>query len=176
MAKALLNSDTGEFMGYAVFQVKKTLFDKAFTGNQEGYAINRSLIIDRNPDTQNTEELGALLYFNGDEAAKADVLAHYLADEPGHYLFSHSQNIVSGWEIANVIEKSELSQESTYTGCITVLVHPGMLFFCMRASSGISSLITKPLALLEKTIRGVDKGQFRVNEEFDDSEIGRIGN
>lgn len=176
MVKELRNPDNQDVMGYVVFNIKKQLFEKAFGKSEEGYSTNRYMIIDKRAAGRNDDEMGELLYFNGDESAKEAILNSYLDGRQDLYLFSRCHNEGSGWEIVNVIEKSELSRDSNYIGWITVFVCLVMLILCVFVASTLSRVITRPLMLLGKMIQRVGDGKYRVDVEFDETEIGRIGN
>ena len=176
MVKKLNNPDNSRPMGYVVFNIKKTLFQKAFAKSGEAYATNRYLIIDRNVLTAGSDPAGQVVYFTGDDSQKALILHQYADQNNAVYLFSESHSDESGWEIVDIIEKRELSRDSSYIGWITVLVCAGMLLVCILISTKISRMITRPLLLLEKMIQRVGDGKYRVDAEFDESEAGRIGN
>ena len=176
LVKELRNPADGESMGFLVINIKKSLFQKAFGKNEAGYTTNRYMIIDRKEITTKNSSVGEMLYFNGDEAEKDNILESYLENSDGGYLFSECHNEASDWEIVNVVEKSELSRDSSYIGWVTVMVCMAMMFLCSIIANGISRLITRPLDTLEETIRMVGAGNFKVEARFDDSEIGRIGN
>jgi two-component system sensor histidine kinase YesM len=85
------------------------------------------------------------------------------------------QNTVSGWEIVNVVEKRELSRDSSCIGWIALGLGFLMLLVCAFLSMLISRAISRPLDMLEETIKEVGNGNYRVDAEFGESEIGKIG-
>jgi two-component system sensor histidine kinase YesM len=91
------------------------------------------------------------------------------------YIFSSAAIPRTGWEIVTYIERSELSQESAYIGRVTMGVGVLLVLISVLISGFISSRISKPLKLLEKTIEDVGSGSRRITAEFDHSEIGHIG-
>jgi len=170
LVKQLRNPEDGIAIGYVIFNIKKSMFKNVFGSGKEGYVTNSYMIID--DDKENAE----MVYFSGDENAKEAILEDYSNGQQTQYLFSECYNSESGWKIVNVINRNELSRDSSYIGWITILICGLMLVVCIVAASGISGIITKPLAVLEKTIQFVGNGKLRVDAEFDESEIGRIGN
>ena len=91
------------------------------------------------------------------------------------YLFSEVHNDRGNWEIVNVIAREELSRDSIYIGWIAMLVCIAMLIVCYLLASRISNIITRPLEQLKKNIDVVSEGKFQIEEDFDETEIGRIG-
>ncbi|MDL2301987.1 sensor histidine kinase [Lachnospiraceae bacterium OttesenSCG-928-D06] len=176
LIKELRNPSNGEVMGYLVINIKKSMFEMAFGKTDEGYTTNRYMIIDRKINTSKDGEDGTLIYFNGDLRSKEAILHNYMNGNASGYLFSECHNNISDFEIVNVIEKSELSRDSSYIGLVTVLVCITMMLLCSIIANGISRLISRPLVVLEKTIQTVGDGNFKVEAQFDESEIGKIGN
>lgn len=176
MVKELRNPEDYQVMGYGVFNIKKTVFQPAFGKNTKEYVTNRFMIIDQKAETKNPQAMGELLYFNGSDRDKEAILKAYLNRDSARYLFSECANRGSGFAIVNVIEKEELSKQSSYIGWVTVLVCIGIWIVCIGVSNVISKAITKPLVLLGKMIKRVGDGKFRVDAQFDESEIGQIGN
>jgi len=176
LVKELRNPANGQVMGYLVINIRKTMFATAFGNTEEGYTTNRYMIIDRKESTAREGVVGTLLYYNGDMSSKDEILLAYIEGTGSGYLFSECHNEISDWEIVNVIERRELSRDSSYIGLVTVLVCIVMMLLCSIIANGISRLISKPLEILEKTIQTVGDGNFKVDAQFDESEIGKIGN
>lgn len=177
MVKNLIDPDTSQSMGYMVMVLKKSLLDKAFGTRDEGFSTNRYMILDLGKDQDTAELQEKIVYFNGDTEDTEKILNQYLEnDEKGDYLFSTYYNSISDWNIVNVIEKSELTSESSYIGGIMILACMVLLVLSFRVSSAISRRISRPLYVLEQTIQEVGEGNYKVEAEFDQGEIGRIGN
>ncbi len=176
MVKELISPSSGEFQGYLIINIKKAILDEAFGKMDEDYVTNRYLIIRREDQNSQEHVEDCIVYFNGNEQDMQTIVNDYLVpDNHTRYLFSSVQNAISGWEIINVIEKKELSSDSRYIGWIAVLVGLLMLGVCVFLSTLISKAISKPLDTLEMTIKDVGSGHYRVDAEFDESEIGKIG-
>ncbi len=168
--KNLIDPSTRESMGFMVVNISKKLLDKAFGTVKEGYLTNRYMIID-------TDSIYPSVYFNGDESAKNAILEDYLKDsKKGKYLFSNYLNESTGWMAVNVIEKEELRHDSAYIRDVIFAAMLILILLSVYLSRIISNQIIKPLNMLEKTIKEVGEGNFHVEDEFDNSEIGEIGN
>lgn len=176
MVKMLINPYSHKTMGYLVLNTRKTMFEKAFGTKNEGYVTNRYMILDVQKTKWDGEAPVPLVYYNGAQEAKDDILEDYTEDRENRYLYSAYENITTGWEIINVIEKSELSHDSSYIGWITLLAGISLIAFSFYVSAAISRRIIHPLDALEKTIEAVGEGNYKIEAEFDDSEIGKIGN
>lgn len=175
MVKALNNTETGAHMGYAVFNLKKTMFHTAFGKENEGYMTNHYMIIDKNEMAAMEEEGRSLVYFHSGAGTQQQILEHYMDHRTEQYLFSEVHNDTANWEIVNVISREELSRDSNYIGWIVMVVCIAMLIICYLFASGTSKVITRPLDLLKKNIDVVSEGKFQIKEEFDETEIGKIG-
>jgi len=168
--KNLINPSTSESMGFMVVNINKKLLDKAFGTVKEGYATNKYMII-------NAGSIYPSVYFNGDESVKSAILEDYLKDNKKEkYLFSSYLNKATGWMAVNVIEKEELRRDSAYIGGVILVVGFILIILSVYISRIISNQISKPLNILEKTIKAVGEGNRHVEDEFDNSEIGEIGN
>ena len=175
MVKQLRNIEDGKPLGYVVFNLKKSMFLSAFGKKNEGYASNRYLIIDENEHRTAKREGGHLVYFHGGTGVQQEVLAAYAAGDKGKYLFSQVPNEKGDWQVVNVIAREELSRDSNYIAWICWAVCLGMFLVCWLFASGMSRVITRPLELLKKNIDVISRGTFRIEEEFDETEIGKIG-
>lgn len=175
MVKALKNTEDGKDMGYVIFNIKKTIFLSAFGTADEGYVTNRYLIMDKNPVTSAGNPEGNLVYFHGGTERKQAIVKDYIEGNTHRYLFSEVHNDRGNWEVVNVIAREELSRDSIYIGWIAILVCICMLIVCYLFASRVSNIITRPLEQLKKNIDVVSEGRFQIEEEFDETEIGRIG-
>lgn len=177
MVKMLINPYSHKTMGYLALNIRKSLFNKAFGTQNEGYVTNRYMILDADKEKWDDRELAPLVFFNGAMEAKNEILDDYILDAAsGRYLYSAYRNQTTGWEIVNVIEKSELNRDSSYIGWITLLAGICLIAFSFLISATISKKISRPLDTLEETIEEVREGNYKIEATFDDSEIGRIGN
>jgi len=175
MVKALKNTENGEDLGYIVFNIKKSMFLSAFGKGDEGYVTNQYMIFDKNESRSVRRPDWNLVFFQGVTDVQQEVLEAYTSGNAGKYLFSEVHNEKGDWEVVNVIAREELSRDSNYIAWISVLVCMAMLMICCLFVNAISKVITFPLEQLKKNIDVVSKGTFRIEEEFDETEIGKIG-
>ncbi len=173
LVKQLIDPDTMKPMGYLVMNIKKRILDESFGTKSEGYSTNRYLILDRNdPEAEPVYSSN----IESEEEQQA-ILDDYYSDEPsGEYIYTTYTNDVSGWVMVNVIAREELAEKSMYIGLISVLASLLLIAASSYFSSLIAKQITRPLSVLENNIQAVAEGHYRIDAEFDDSEIGRIGN
>lgn len=177
LVKHLIEPYSGKPMGYLVVNIRKALLDKAFGTKKENYETNRYLIIEPKESKKPEGVESYTVYFNGDESAKAKIVASYgQTNRSDKYLFSSYKNVTSGWEIVNVIETSELSRDSSYIGWIILAAGTVLILLSIWLSKAISEQISRPLNTLAKTISEVGEGNLKVVADFEDNEIGRIGN
>lgn len=175
MVKQLIHAETGENIGYMVVNIRKKLLDKAFSTEIQSYTTNRYMIIDTEEE-RNEDGKRSLVYFNGNTEDSSQILAAYeegMSD--GRYLFSSYHNQSGNWDIVNVIERKELSQESSYIGWVIIIAVVILFLLSIYVATTISKRISKPLETLEKAIIEVGDGNYQVEAEFDYSEVGLVG-
>lgn len=175
LVKELIHSQTGDTVGYMVLNIRKKLLDKAFSTEIKSYTTNRYMIIDTNED-RNQERKSSLVYYNGNTEDSSKILKAYEKGESeGRYLFSSYHNEISDWDIVNVIEREELSHESSYIGWVIIIASIILCFLSIYVATTISKRISKPLETLENSIVEVGDGNYQLDAVFDDSEVGKVG-
>lgn len=166
-AKYMINPSDGEGMGYMVVGLSQKLLGKSFVMGNEGFNSSNFMVLD---------EDGELIYFVGNEERKTAIMEAFSNPEKNSlYLFSSVTNYTTGWSIVNVVEKNELSEESKGIRLISFLVAGCVLVVGFIMARIISRTISQPLKQLENTIAQVGEGERHITEEFDYSEVGRIG-
>lgn len=166
-AKYMINPSDGEEMGYMVVGLSQKLLGKSFVMGNEGFNSSNFMVLD---------EDGELIYFVGNEERKIAIMEAFSNPEKNSlYLFSSVTNYTTGWSIVNVVEKNELSEESKGIRLISFLVAGCVLVVGFIMARIISRTISQPLKQLENTIAQVGEGERHITEEFDYSEVGRIG-
>ena len=166
-AKYMINPSDGEGMGYMVVGLSQKLLGKSFVMGNEGFNSSNFMVLD---------EDGELIYFVGNEERKTAIMEAFSNPEKNSlYLFSSVTNYTTGWSIVNVVEKNELSEESKGIRLISFLVAGCVLVVGSIMARIISRTISQPLKQLENTIAQVGEGERHITEEFDYSEVGRIG-
>ncbi len=166
-AKYMINPSDGEGMGYMVVGLSQKLLGKSFVMGNEGFNSSNFMVLD---------EDGELIYFVGNEERKTAIMEAFSNPEKNSlYLFSSVTNYTTGWSLVNVVEKNELSEESKGIRLISFLVAGCVLVVGFIMARIISRTISQPLKQLENTIAQVGEGERHITEEFDYSEVGRIG-
>ena len=166
-AKYMINPSDGEGMGYMVVGLSQKLLGKSFVMGNEGFNSSNFMVLD---------EDGELIYFVGNEERETAIMEAFSNPEKNSlYLFSSVTNYTTGWSIVNVVEKNELSEESKGIRLISFWVAGCVLVVGFIMARIISRTISQPLKQLENTIAQVGEGERHITEEFDYSEVGRIG-
>ena len=166
-AKYMINPSDGEGMGYMVVGLSQKLLGKSFVMGNEGFNSSNFMVLD---------EDGELTYFVGNEERETAIMEAFSNPKKNSlYLFSSVTNYTTGWSIVNVVEKNELSEESKGIRLISFLVAGCVLVVGFIMARIISRTISQPLKQLENTIAQVGEGERHITEEFDYSEVGRIG-
>ena len=166
-AKYMINPSDGEGMGYMVVGLSQKLLGKSFVMGNEGFNSSNFMVLD---------EDGELIYFVGNEERETAIMEAFSNPEKNSlYLFSSVTNYTTEWSIVNVVEKNELSEESKGIRLISFLVAGCVLVVGFIMARIISRTISQPLKQLENTIAQVGEGERHITEEFDYSEVGRIG-
>lgn len=133
----------------------------------EGFNSSNFMVLD---------EDGELIYFVGNEERETAIMEAFSNPEKNSlYLFSSVTNYTTEWSIVNVVEKNELSEESKGIRLISFWVAGCVLVVGFIMARIISRTISQPLKQLENTIAQVGEGERHITEEFDYSEVGRIG-
>lgn len=166
-AKYMINPSDGEEMGYMVVGLSQKLLGKSFVMGNEGFNSSNFMVLD---------EDGELIYFVGNEERETAIMEAFSNPEKNSlYLFSSVTNYTTEWSIVNVVEKNELSEESKGIRLISFWVAGCVLVVGFIMARIISRTISQPLKQLENTIAQVGEGERHITEEFDYSEVGRIG-
>ena len=166
-AKYMINPSDGEGMGYMVVGLSQKLLGKSFVMGNESFNSSNFMVLD---------EEGKLIYFVGNEKRETAIMEAFSNPEKNSlYLFSSVTNYTTGWSIVNVVEKNELSEESKGIRLLSFLVAGCVLIVGFIMARIISRTISQPLKQLENTIAQVGEGERHITEEFDYSEVGRIG-
>lgn len=168
-AKYMINPSTRDPMGFMIIGISKKLLGRSFVISNEGFESSKFMVIDESQDDK-------LVYFVGNEEEPTEVMEAF-SDQVHNdfYLFSSVKNATTGWSIVNAVEKNEVSAESKKIRVISLGVGGFVLLISFLIARFISKTITKPLKQLETTIALVGEGERHITEEFDNSEVGRIG-
>ena len=171
IVKYLRGSQEGSGVGYLIVNVSKNVFKKAFE-NRGNYKTNCFMVVDENADNR-------LIYFQGDESYKEDIYEAYASDpslaDKTSYVFSSRGSFVNGWKLVSGIQASELNAQKINVGVLIAVMILVLFGIGMFVSHTIASKIYMPLKKLERTMQSVEEGTRNITEEFDDSEIGLLG-
>ena len=171
IVKYLRGSQEGSGVGYLIVNVSKNVFKKAFE-NRGNYKTNCFMVVDENADNR-------LIYFQGDESYKEDIYEAYASDpslaDKTSYVFSSRGSFVNGWKLVSGIQASELNAQKINVGVLIAVMILVLFGIGMFVSHTIARKIYMPLKKLERTMQSVEEGTRNITEEFDDSEIGLLG-
>ncbi|MDO4275300.1 MAG: sensor histidine kinase [Eubacteriales bacterium] len=161
-----------EVLGMLVVRLTNSFLRSSLVGNSREFASDTLLIIDENYPER-------VVYNTGSEQENEDMIRYYLENGPENnsaYLFTTGTNLTTGWKVVNGIARSDLSKDSVYVGTTVTVAAVFILLICILLSSMLSKRINQPLHKLEKVLEEVKQGSRNITEEFDDGEIGSIGN
>lgn len=170
MGKQINSPKNGEFLGYLIVNIRKELLQEAFKVYDKGYESLCCMAIVPGRERE-------IAYLTGKDKYQEEIKSLYedrgIVDKS--YVTAELQNSITGWKMVSAVKKSELTRESLLIGCLICII----ILLLVALSSGIarhiSEWIYRPLHKLEGIIEEVGEGNRNITEEFDDSEIGRIG-
>lgn len=169
--KTLIAPENGRKIGYAVIIMKKSVFESMQNEkNTSAYEAGHFLVIDRNKKSE-----GELVYHSGDEETGRQVYSDYLQGNLKQYVYASCINEPSGWEIVNIISRRSVGKASAPIVWIAICITFAMLVILAFIVNNLSKRISRPIEKMEKVIRDVAQGNYKVEEEFDDSEVGQLG-
>lgn len=172
LVKEIREPSTQEPIGMLILSLNKNFLRTSLVGNNEEFKSDTLMIID-------PEAPERLVYYTGDEKWSQRVIDYYMeygGDEESEYLFTSCHNQLTDWEIVNGIARGDLSKDSAYIGTTMILVSGFIVGIGAILSGFISKKINRPLHRLELVLQQVQQGSRNIEEEFDDSEIGKVGN
>ena len=168
--KILNDTSSGEPIGCLVVNLSREMFRNMIVKGDEGYKTSMYMIVDRDYGDR-------LVFSDSDSDEITDVLNAFTGKEENkNYVFSSTENSLTGWSMVNAVEKDELNVTSKSLRNIVIAWGVVLGALCFILAKFISRSITNPLKQLERTISSVGEGERNITEEFDDSEVGRIGN
>lgn len=172
LVKEIRNPSTQKPLGMLIISLNNSFLRSSLVGNNQEFKSDTLMIIDpRKPQK--------LVYYTGDEAWTQKVIDAYMNEVSGQgkeFLFTSYKNYITGWEIVNGIARSDLSRDSVYIGTSMALASVCIVLIGAALSGFISRKINRPLHRLELVLQKVQQGSRHIEEEFDDSEIGKVGN
>ena len=171
MVKQVIDPATGVSRGYLVVNIRKKLFESAFGTGGNRYETNGYMIVA-------PEDQYYITFFQGDEATKQNIQEQYVAEgTPGReYVYAYRTNNISNWELVSFVRQEDLLKDSSMIGVMIVVLLIVLILAGVPASRLVSQKIYEPLHKLEETIEQMGGGNRNITEQFDESEIGVIGN
>lgn len=172
LVKEIRDTSTLTPLGMVVVFINKSFLRSSLSDISSEFQSNTLMIIDpRMPDR--------LVYLTGPEKTKDEIASRYLeekGDSSGKYLYTSCFSGITGWEVVNGIDREDLGRDSTYIRSTMVITGTLIVLISVLLSGIISRSIYRPLHKLELVLSQVRQGNRNIGEEFDDSEIGRVGN
>lgn len=173
LVKYLLTTDSGVPFGYEIINISKQILKKTFITANESYNTSRYFLI-------TTSAVPDPIFFktgkwSGGKDEEAKVLRAYHSGGSGKYLIAKETNTTTGWNMVNVIEKSELDA-ATYSIRMWMLALSVLMVVLSAICAKVTAEhVTHPLRALEEAIHLVGGGERHIEADFDDSEVGIIG-
>lgn len=172
IVKQMNNPSNRECVGYVVITVSKKMIRQALGAHGNILENNRYFVV----DPRETSEEKYLVYArNLDEDHLDEIMEDYALGKEDTYIYGSHLEQNSGWEIVSVISRDDLDAATRTMRGFIFIVLALMFAICIPASSFLASRIDKPLVQLEKAISHLAEGDYRPDIEFDDSEIGKVG-
>jgi len=174
IVKQLNNTATREPFGYLVINLSRRVLNRSFTTVNEAHDTSRYFLLsDKAKPHPLFFRTGEWDEENGEEET---VLAAFLEGDSQVYLFSAERNLRTGWMLVSVIEQRELNAVSAAIRNWVFALSLLMIVLCAFIAKVLSKNVTKPLQKLKYAIQQVGEGKRHIEEEFDASEIGVLGN
>lgn len=159
--------------GIIVMSIRSSIIRNVFPGTS-GYDKEQYVIFDKKTgwyySDSNSSELLKVVKRESEEHESGNI---YRNDK---YIISMVTNETSDWELFNVIERNVLGKKSRQIAVNSILLASVMLLLIIVLLIFISDAINKPIKKVKKLIDDFAAGNRNLTEEFDDSEIGCIGN
>lgn len=154
--------------GIAVITVKKEALDKIYRKLKTEIPF---FFLDDNGD---------LIKLCDSNAVDNDFYSSYVLEresgETSEYLYRERNNSKTGWTIVTGIHKNELYQENAYLVSYILVLMGIVAGTVLLASIAATDMIYRPLQSLAHATEELRRGKERIDTEFDDTEIGSIGN
>jgi two-component system, sensor histidine kinase YesM len=171
----LIKDPTNAYSNYGivVMSLRNTMIRHVFPDSYV-YDDEKYIIFDKRTGWYFTDDDAENLVEIVEESKKQQAAGN--TSKKNKYIISTVKNETTDWELFNVIERSVLSKKSSKIALHSVQLSVAMLIVIIILLVLISDAINKPVKKLSKLIDDFASGDRNLSEEFDDSEIGRIGN
>ncbi|MFV0502997.1 MAG: sensor histidine kinase [Lachnospirales bacterium] len=161
MSKKIINPNNQKFLGYMVVTFKKDMFKDTFGRKKLAESKDSVLIL-------NNKEIVF-------EDKKLDNILDFINGSREKYIYSSYYNVTTGWELYNIISLSSLNDELNNIKAGVIMAAVLLLVVSIILSNIIASTINTPLKELEVSIEKIGIGDRQIQMNFDNSEIGLIG-
>lgn len=170
LTKLLRNPYDGKPLGFLVINLSRGILRSSFVEEDEGYGSSHYLVVDPAD--------GYEVIYGYDEQVNYHKIMedHSKGELDSKYVIATADNEVTGWQLVNVVNRYELSETSQNIRNLVILLGILLALLCFGLAYIISRTITRPLNTLADTIKSVGDGARQLDTEFDNSEVGRIGN
>ena len=170
IVKSIIDVEDQTQVGYMIVTVSKKIFKVVFD-HQEEYETISFVIRDENcvPNT---------IYSCGSELCLQKIMNNevlLIEGDDNRYAACSFDSYVDGWTLFSFIQRDELNKQKKSLGYMIIIVGILLVIMSIIVSSRIAKRIYNPLAKLEQTILQVEEGEWNIDEEFDNSEIGMVG-
>ncbi len=91
------------------------------------------------------------------------------------FLYSDRSDSMTGWKYITGVEKDELYAENVYMHTYLFILLPLVAGVVIVVALMVSYRIYRPLDMLDCAVKEIHMGKEQIETEFDESEIGRIG-
>lgn len=167
IVKYMIDPGTGTPVGYLAVMMSKKTLSKAF--EQVSNYDCSFMILDSN-------EEDPLVFFSGPDKYREEAEQLYEhRNERSDFVFCEKKSQIEGWTIASFIQRTELIHSKRQFIFVVFLALAILILVAIIASYSIARHIYKPLGELEKAMQRVENGDSYIKEEFDDSDVGLLG-
>lgn len=169
IVKSMNRPEDFQSQGYLVAVLSKSLFETGLSNNIRFGTNNRTMVLDQKLDRP-------LIYYSGREDEEAEALDVY--EEPKKhkdYISCQYQSDISGWTYISQIRKADLTRQGNLVASLIIFMLLGLGLGSACLSKWIAEGINRPIARLERLMESVGEEVVPVTAEFDQSEIGILG-
>ncbi len=169
MGKQMNSPKTGKTVGYLIVNIRDELLREAFRVYDKGYESLCCMAVD--PKTNQ------IAFLNGEEKYGQQIQEVYFKNGmiDKSFVTAELENEITGWKMISAVKSWEISKESYLIGGLICVVILSLFAIGSMIAKRISQWIYSPLHKLEGIIEEVGEGNRNIVEEFDESEIGKIG-
>ncbi|MCX7709501.1 MAG: sensor histidine kinase [Clostridia bacterium] len=163
-------------MGVIIINISEHNFERILKSAVSNYNTEIAIL---DPQNNVAVRTGDKLDFNvGDFAVQSDGKERNLTvwkSNDSEYMATYMRIPENGWKIVSIIPIRELSKESSEFNMVAIVVITGNSLLLFIGSIIISRFITVPIKKLLKSMKGIEKGEFKlVDIKTGNDEIGKL--